>query len=250
VSAHAEQNRVFSDLAVDLVAQSEKSGIPLRVLGSVAVYLKCPRRRSFLDSDRAPFSDIDFATTSESSEEVARLLVERGCEENENWRMLRGHQRRVFYSRENITFEVFVDNLCLSQSIPLRGRLSLDYPTICLTDLLLSRVQKVRFEQKDLIDICVLLLEHELGTRGGFDLGYILWLAAGHWRWWRVWKSALSQLASGCQTVISTPEDRQAITTTLSRLGHELDSVPKTTAWRLRGLVGDRWAWHENVESA
>ena len=59
---------------------------------------------------------------------------------------------------------MFYDELEFCHVIPLQGRLEDDRPTIPLAELLLSKLQIVRINEKDAVDACLILLDHELGS--------------------------------------------------------------------------------------
>jgi len=59
--------------------------------------------------------------------------------------------------------DVFLDRLRMSHVIPFENRLELDYPTVTLADLFLGKMQIFHPNEKDVIDMMVLLREHAVG---------------------------------------------------------------------------------------
>src|SRR5207249_2216805 len=69
------------------------------------------------------------------------------------------------------------------------GRLELDYPTISLTDLVLEKLQIHRIGRKDLVDLLVLFLGHEVkpgadGDHEVVDADHVTQLLADDWGFW------------------------------------------------------------------
>jgi len=58
--------------------------------------------------------------------------------------------------------DVFLDKFRMEQSLDFRQRLRLDDVTIPITDLLLTKLQIVELNEKDLKDIVAILEDHEL----------------------------------------------------------------------------------------
>ena len=162
--------------------------IEVRLLGGVGVYLKCKAFRTLISKTRSPLSDIDLVTTSEHVQRLEKFFETLGFKQDQEFRVLFGHQRRVFYTQEDISIDVYIDKLILCQDVPLRDRISLDYPTLSLTDLLLSKIQNIAPKAKDIIDMQV-LVQHvaESASKYDFDLTYISQLCT-QWGWWRTWQ--------------------------------------------------------------
>ena len=60
--------------------------------------------------------------------------------------------------------DVFYDRLEFCHTIPLVDRLEADAPTIPLAELVLSKLQIVKINEKDVIDLILLLLDHPVGS--------------------------------------------------------------------------------------
>lgn len=218
------------------------AGAQVRAVGGVAVYLKCKGFQSFIRSCRDPFSDIDLATTSEDLGTLVELFEEWGFEQNQEVKILFGRDRRVFYTEQNISIDVYIDKLALCQEVPLRERLSLDYPTLSCTELFLSKIQNVSWKAKDLFDMRV-LLRHvaQHATADSLDLDYISWLSR-RWNWWRTLKLNLPKLRE------HDTADGEGVHDLLYAIEDAADGCRKTLRWRLRNLIGDRIRWYSVVD--
>ncbi len=95
--------------------------------------------------------------------------------------------------------DVFYDRLEFCHVIPLAGRLEVDQPTIPLAELLLSKLQIVKINEKDVVDAILLLLDHPLGTADDgdtIDLDRIAALTAADWGLWRTLTQNLDKIAA------------------------------------------------------
>jgi len=225
---------------------AKTAGIEIRLVGGVAIYSMCEAFQQVISSGREPFSDIDLATTSEYVERLEGLFRKWGFDQNREVRILFGRHRRVFYTEQSIGIDVYVDKLALCQEIPIRDRLSLDYPTLSCTDLLLSKIQNVSPKAKDLFDLQV-LLQHVVqpSVADEFDLNYISRLC-GRWSWWRTFKLNLLRLREHCDEVAFG--DSEGAQRVLREIETAVDGEKKPLHWKLRNLIGDRVRWYEIVE--
>ena len=120
-----------------------------------------------------------------------------------------------------------------------------------LAELALGKLQIVKINEKDLIDLMVLLLEHPLGEgdRETINLGRIARLCAEDWGLWRTTTLNLEKLRRLAETPgtagrrargSGSPPDRSA--QPAPRGG------AKPFAWRMRARVGDRVKWYRDVD--
>jgi hypothetical protein len=66
-----------------------------------------------------------------------------------------GARHAYLHGDNGLNVDVFADELYFCHRIPFKGRLDLDSPTICTTDLLLEKMQIVEINLKDFKDtIC------------------------------------------------------------------------------------------------
>ena len=63
-----------------------------------------------------------------------------------------GSRHIYLHPETNLNIDVFSDELFFCHRIPFLGRLTLDSPTICTTDLLLEKMQIVEINLKDFKD--------------------------------------------------------------------------------------------------
>lgn len=246
-AATKRQNQLVLERGLEILTLAREAGTPLYALGGLAVYLECPDLRDEMNELRPPLADVDLFSTRSHLGSLVELFVERlGYSENEQWRMLFGYQRRIFYSPDEMTVEVFLDQLRFCQDLDPRPRLPSDSLSLEATDLFLSRIQRIPLTAKDVIDLKVLLAAH--GPTSGshrIDTERVIRLASRSWRWWRTLSENLPRLRE------PTPGGTAALDTAAEAAAGLEDAIanaPKSLGWRLRALWGDRIAWFREVE--
>ena len=78
---------------------------------------------------------------------------------------MNGRERLLFYDNPNERqVDVFVSSFRMCHEIPLEKRLSVDEDTVPLAELLLTKLQIIELNEKDVRDTVAILLEHEVTT--------------------------------------------------------------------------------------
>lgn len=222
-------------------------GIPLRVLGGVAVAILCP------SSQRPPLSreygDIDFASIGSAREQVKGLMEALGYEEDREFNTLHGHRRLYFWDpRNSRQVDVFVDEANLCHRIKLRDRIETVPLTLSLADLAILKLQVVETNEKDFLDICALFADHDLSNdESGINVSHIERLAASDWGLWRT-LGMVAERAEGFARELPGFAAGEVVAERLQRLRQRLDAVPKSRGWKLRARVGERKRWYELPE--
>jgi len=220
-----------------------EGGLPLRVLGGVAVALLCPSsRRPPLERD---YADIDFATTGSARDGVVGLMESLGYVGDREFNMLHGHRRLFFWDEENRRqVDVFVDEANLCHRIDLRRRIELAPRTVSLADLTVLKLQIVETNEKDYLDLCAIFADHDLtADESGVNGAYIAELSAGDWGLWRTLEMVAGRSR---QFALDLPDfdAAQLVAERLQSLRSELADVPKTRRWKLRARVGEKKRWY------
>jgi hypothetical protein len=243
---------VNSGPLADIVAEAQRvvdsataRGVPLRLIGGLAVQLHTPAMRPALARS---YGDIDTATVKGQSGAVTELLTALGYDPARQFNALQGASRLLFQDRANARkLDVFVDGFELNHSIPITARIDVEPRTIPLAELLLTKLQVVEFTEKDMRDAVALLLDHEVGDhdRETINSDLIATLLARDWGLWRTTQLNLGRIREGVATLAIEPADRQLVLDRIDSLWQRVEREPKSRRWRLRARVGDRKRWYE-----
>jgi hypothetical protein len=227
----------------------------LRLTGSLAIRAHSAGSSHLLETlGRRPYRDIDLMGVWKQNRDVGHLFEEHGYVADPEIKQAQefGVKRLIYeHPATAIKIDVFMDDLVMAHTVPFGGRLELDGPTICVTDLLLSKLQIHEITENDLIDLVVLLADHDLGRadREQVDDGYIADLMAKDWGFWYTTVANLEKLEAAVTRYDSlSPETRGAVAGRIARLRTRIDDKPKSGRWKLRSRVGTRARWYEEVQ--
>lgn len=231
----------------------------MRVLGGVAIALRADPSTpaSLLRSS----NDLDLAVEEGAGRRAGEVLLSGGLVAvSERFNALHGHRRLLFVSALDPDWkvDVFVGDLEMCHTVPLRGRLGDDPLTLGPTDLLLSKGQIVRLTARDRLDLYCLLWNHEIAgapsagserpRAGAIDAGYVAGLCAGDWGWWRTLTANLADCQRELAGAALDEGDRRRVEARLTTLQAAVEAAPKSLRWRARSRLGERVRWFEEPE--
>jgi len=251
VSVVAERAALEQEVS-RIVDAADRAALPIRVLGSIGVAIHCPDSATLIERFERTYADIDFAAYRRDAFGLSNVLKSLGYREDREVTITSEGRRAIFDEpTSRVHLDVFFDELEFCHRIPLLGRLVADSPTIPLAELLLSKLQIVKLNDKDAVDTILLLLDHELGSgdEDVIDLPRIARLCADDWGLWRTLTMNLDKvgmLAAGYGQL--TAEQRAQVVTAATELKRTIDEQPKTLGWRLRDRIGDRRQWWTEVD--
>ncbi|WP_294081675.1 hypothetical protein [Sphaerobacter sp.] len=230
-----------------ILVSAEERGIVLRILGGVAVLMHSPSAEH--RALQRAYGDLDFITLGSDRAELPSLFVELGYTPDAEFNTLHGHQRLYFWDSANQRqVDVFVDTLRMSHTLDLRQRLHLERRTIPLADLLLTKLQIYEINDKDVRDIIALLRDHPLGSGDEemFNLDRLLAILTADWGFYRTTVKNIAVVREALSA--NGLADDADIASRLDELERAIEAAPKTRAWKLRALIGDRKPWYELPE--
>ena len=150
-----------------LVEVADARGLTLRLMGGMAIRAHAPRWPA---RTRRTEVDLDFATTSRDRSGVYKLLEAEGYTPDRQQNALFGQKQAYFVDvPRRRPVDVLVDALEMCHRVEFGSRLSKSRPTLPLAELLLSKLQVVKINRKDVLDALILLAEHPLAQDDGVD---------------------------------------------------------------------------------
>jgi hypothetical protein len=247
----AERDKFENELRRILKA-SDEAGVLLRVIGSLAFQMHCPKYGYLQQAMGRAYTDIDFAAYGMQTRAIQELMAKMGYVDNQEVFIVSGGTRSIFDRSEiGLHIDIFYEKLDFCHVIRWAGRLEVDSPSIPLAEMLLEKMQIVQINEKDVIDTIMLLLEHPLGDidQETINIKRVAELCAADWGLWRTLTMNLNKvrlLAQGYDQL--TPEQKAIIETQVSGALARIEAEPKAMAWRLRARVGDRVKWYKDVD--
>lgn len=220
------------------------AGLTVRLLGGVAVHM---RSRGLPPALSREYKDLDFASSKKSSGDLQKLLRDMGYEPHVGFNAMNGKERLLFYDNPNgRQVDVFVSSFRMCHEIPLEKRLPIDDDTVPLAELLLTKLQIIELNEKDVRDTVALLLEHDVtDDDAGVNAPHVAELCADDWGLWRTISHNLETLRSRLDAY---DVDREAVSSRVSSIQERIETAPKSRSWRMRAKIGERKRWYELPE--
>lgn len=239
----------IEDEARRVVASAQQEGVTLRLLGGLAVRLHSPSatHRSLARA----YPDLDFATPHKRAQPVEKLFADLGYTPNKTFNLLNGDVRLLFNDETHQRqVDIFVAQFSMCHKIPITERISLEPLTLPLAELLLTKLQVVEMNEKDVRDVCALLLDHPLGQADDemINLNRVAQLTSDDWGLWKTCTISLVKVQRYLDTVQIELQSRDTIHSRIKQLEAAFDASPKTMRWRMRDRVGERVKWYDLPE--
>ncbi len=235
--------------ATRLIAAADADGCTVRVMGGVAISMHATA--GIHPALRRTYRDIDLVTAKRDGRRTLKLLEAAGYEPNERFNAMNGGRRLVVYDMQNgRQLDVFVGDFAMCHKLPIADRLNGDPTTLPLAELLLTKLQVVHTNHKDLVDICAIMLDHEVGDQDDnmVNAGYVASLLAADWGLWRTSRGTIETTRGQLAELDLRPDERELIDRRLTELWQRIEQQPKSLRWRSRAKIGERTRWYEEPE--
>jgi hypothetical protein len=231
------------DEARRVLSAARAAGVEVRVAGGIAIRLVCPSAQT--PSLRREYGDIDLAIAGSSKRRrVAALMLSLGYQADEMLNALNEGSRLRFDDAAHARHvDVFVDAIRMCHVIEFKNRLALQADTLTPTDLLLTKLQIVELNRKDVLDAIALLQDHD------FDVAYLEAVWGNDWPLWKTSGLTLGKIGDAVPSVLNGGARARAHSS-IERLRQILYSGRKTLRWKVRAQVGERIRWYELPEDA
>jgi hypothetical protein len=233
-----------------LVDLARQRGIVLRLLGGLAIRMLCPD----LPPRTRTGQDLDFGSRASTRRELNALLADQGFVPDKMFNALHGDKQLYFtHGETGLAIDVLLDKLHMCHTLQFGERLERLPYTLDPMDLLLSKLQIIELNEKDVDDCLRLLVSFELvdsDDPSAMDLRVFRDLVADDWGWWKTVTLNLERigtvLADGERAAIAGGRlDPRAQLATLERAAEE---APKSRRWKLRAKIGERKRWYEEPQ--
>ncbi len=252
----------FIEEGTRLVEEATKRGIPLRLLGGVAIRMHCVEFLDFakklmrLGKGQQEYTDLDFMSYQKFRNKMKEFFQEMSYEKRPATMSTAATQRQIYFHPKGWFYvDVFYDKL-LAANHPLdfRGRLDLDSPTVPPTDMLLEKLQIVFPGEKDVKDSMLLLRAHEISLqeeRNKVNAKFLAERLASDWGFWYTVTTNLNGLKRyvGDSESLSD-DDKRDLTSKVEVLLEAIEKEPKSTGWKMRSIIGPKKKWYNPVETS
>jgi hypothetical protein len=152
--------------------------------------------------------------------------------------------------------DVFVGEFAMCHRLDLSGRLDLHPAALAASDLLLTKLQIVELNQKDVLDALRILVAHEVttdevrGSDGRIDTlssGRIVDVTRVDWGWYTTFTDNLGKVAAATPDLLE-PGPAGVVALRVATVLKALEESRKSTRWKARAMVGRKVPWYELPE--
>jgi len=242
----------FVSEGVKIIKGAEEKKVTLRLMGALAVNYHCPKYKHLHEQMARTPTDIDFASLSKQKEKLTAYLHELGYDVDQqlmNYPTYAEGKRYMYFGKIHV--DVFFDELRMCHRIDWTKRLEVDNPTIPLADIILEKLQIVEINPKDIKDMILLFLEHDVGDNDKETINgkYIAELLSKDWGFWYTSTTNLNKVLTLQGEYVKLPEDEsKLLMERVNKLLAMIEQQPKSMGWKMRSRVGNKQKWYMDVE--
>jgi hypothetical protein len=246
----SEQSWDIIERTKALIDDARRNEITVRVLGGIAVLIHAhaPLPPALLREVR----DADLVVEKGKVKQFAKLLREKGYDENRRFNLLNGSERLIFFDPKNQTqLDVFVGEFRMCHRLSFGARLGVDQYTLPLAETLLTKLQIVQLNDKDMKDILLVFFQHETATATdgeSINLAEFARRCASDWGLYRTAVDNLQGALERLRVISLEPTDSGVVAARVRATMDAVEQCPKSSGWKLRALVGTRVRWYELPE--
>ena len=223
--------------------------ITVRLLGGLAVAQH--RHKRLPDGLERVYGDIDLVVKKSDGRGLRSMLEGIGYIPNQRFNNLHGHKRLLYYDEVNgRQLDVFVGTFHMCHELVLDERLELDARTLSPADLLLTKLQVIEVNWKDVVDVLSLAHTHELGAESEGDVIGVDRLArvtSRDWGWYTTFTDNLVKVATAARELSASAQLQPAVNR-LGMIEDALTAARKSLGWKARAALGRRVPWYELPE--
>src|SRR4029077_19731496 len=234
--------KAIIEIARHLAEVTRADGLLFRLFGSCAIHIKCAEKTEILRNNGRAAKDIDAVVARPDVHQFRQLIRQMGWREDIEVTALTDGARLRFSSIEHdLTLDVVTGSLRFNQTLKLEHRLTLDWPTITATDLLLTKYQIAAPTTNDIIDMVALMATFKVtpADESGLCLKRMCDLSSSSWRWYRATVTACDLLGNRpyANIVVLSREQESLIAERAKEIKCAVVSAPKSAPWKIRALL-------------
>ena len=247
----------FMDEALRIEKAAAELGIPLRVIGCLAFRLKSPEYTDLHIKMGREVTDIDYVSYYKHRQKLINLFRD---DLGYYWvppSFARASTLRdLFIDQErDRKIDVFYDHLEFCHKIDFKNnkRLEIDEPTIPLAELFLEKTQIVEINAKDLKDLVITFLAHDVSDDNSDDSvngNYISKILSDDWGFYYTVTENIKKFVNFVPSLKDIDDtQKDLVIARANKLHQMIEDTPKSRGWKRRAKVGTKQRWYKIVHS-
>jgi hypothetical protein len=242
------EKELFSE-ADRIVSAADARGITLRLIGAIAIRLHSETARKDMSRD---LTDLDFVGYGKERKKIDSMLQELGYDADWAFNTLHPSNIRFNIKASELHIDIWLDIFEMCHRFDFTHRLHLDKPTLPVTDLLMTKLQIVESNEKDVKDIFSLVLDHDLAENDEdtehINVKYFQELCSKDWGIYKTFTTNIIKIMPMVDSYVLLEEQRALVKSRLTALLEDIEKTPKKMSWKLRAMVGEKQIWYETPE--
>lgn len=247
----------FMEEALRIEKAAAEIGVPLRLIGCLAFRLKSPEFTELHIKMGREVTDIDYISYYKHQQKIINLFRD---DLGYHWvppSFARASTLRdLFIDKERgRKVDVFYDHLdfCHKIDFKKKKRLDVDKPTIPLAELFLEKTQIVEINAKDLKDLIITFLAHDVSEKDDDSMvngPYIAKILSDDWGFYYTVTTNIKKFIDFVPSVSEITEEQKALVLErVMKLHKMIEDEPKSRGWNSRAKVGTKKRWYKIVHS-
>lgn len=233
--------------ALEAINAATNQGTRMRLLGGIAVRHLAP------SAARPPlartYHDYDVVVASRDSAATARVFRSLGYSEDPHFNAIHGAQRMIFTSEAGFDVDVIVGTFQMCHRLDLGADLPEAGLTVHPADLLLTKLQIVEIEDKDLRDASAILHDVPIGLGPDAVVDPIRFVRplATDWGFYHTVERNLEKVSEYSARVLDS-QGASKVHGAVGALVDAMERAQKSMKWKMRARLGEKVAWYELPE--
>jgi hypothetical protein len=247
----------FMEEALRIEKAAAELGYPLRIIGCLAFRLKSPDFADLHVKMGREVTDIDYVSYYKYQGKIIKLFRD---ELGYHWvppSFARASTLRDLFidKATGRKVDVFYDHLDFCHKIDFKKnkRLEVDQPTIPLAELFLEKTQIYEINAKDLKDLVITFLAHDVSDElddTKVNGPYIAKILSDDWGFYYTVTENIKKFINFVPTLTEiTQEQKDLVIARANKIHKMIEDEPKSRGWNRRAKVGTKKRWYKIVHS-
>jgi hypothetical protein len=234
-----------------ILSLAKDEAVTLRLLGATAIRSRSETAKKMSQSRK--LTDLDFVAYKKDRKKIEGIFARLGYAPNSTFNMLHGDERLMFFGSD-FKIDVWLEVFRMAHTFNFKDRLAVDNVTLPLSDLLMTKLQIVELNEKDVRDLICLLNDHDLSQNDeNHEMINVGRLADECSKNWGVYKTFTMNF-NKIRTLLPKYEaeaglvDPKIVLDRIDRILSAVEAAPKSMGWKMRAKVGDKRPWYETPD--
>ncbi|MGP8129369.1 MAG: hypothetical protein ACLP9D_16360 [Candidatus Bathyarchaeia archaeon] len=231
-----------------ILSLAKDEAVTLRLLGATAIRSRSETAKKMSLSRK--LTDLDFVAYKKDRKKIEGIFARLGYAPNSTFNMLHGDERLMFFGSD-FKIDVWLEIFRMAHTFNFKDRLAVDTPTLPLSDLLMTKLQIVELNEKDVRDLICVLNDHDLSqndeNREMINVERLVDECSKNWGVYKTFTinfNKIKTLLPKYQTD-AVPVESKVVLDRIDRILNSVEAAPKGLGWKMRAKVGEKKPWYE-----